>query len=89
MACFFLEETVDRLVRFSVVTTLSRAHAEHGKRLQEGSTVTPRGKEQLPDQCRERAVDKEIIPFENRAQRRGSDDQPVALDIHLARIAHF
>ncbi len=27
----FLEETVDRLVRFSVVTTLSRAHAEHGK----------------------------------------------------------
>ncbi len=27
----FLEETVDRLVRFSVVTTLSRAQAEHGK----------------------------------------------------------
>ena len=27
----FLDETVDRLVRFSVVTTLSRAQAEHGK----------------------------------------------------------
>ncbi|MEI7898734.1 MAG: DEAD/DEAH box helicase [bacterium] len=27
----FLEEMVDRLVRLSVVTTLSRAHAEHGK----------------------------------------------------------
>lgn len=66
----------------------AKAHAEHGQGLQEGGAVTPRGKEQLPDQCRERAVDK-IIPFENRAREEAVMTSQSALDIHLARITHF
>src|SRR6185437_5652957 len=62
-----------------------RAHAEAGAEGGEGEEQARgrigRGEEELGDDGRERAVDEEIVPFEDGAERGGEDDQPVALRI--------
>ena len=72
--------------------TDAEADAERRERQQELGGLVAGREELLADDGGERAVDEEIVPFEDRAERRGEDHQPVALDvdhiIHRHRLGH-
>jgi hypothetical protein len=59
----------------------AKAGAEGGEAGERGGGGIVDREEELADEGGEDAVEEEIIPFEHGAQRRGDDDQAVALDV--------